>query len=138
MKIITTLIIVLALFLPGCTKFTNTLGAVQDATIKARATFQPVVDGICRDLSKQCKSERQVSFRPVATELEQKGACDAYEQCHQIRTHIISVFKHIAMLIADAELSSSIGDQDSADEALGKALELVAMIRDQLRMLGYI
>ena len=130
--------VVLAASLSGCVKFTNTLGAVQESTMKARAVFEPVVDGICRDLSKQCKQERQVSFTPAATELEVKGACDAFERCHQIRLHIISVFKHIAMLIADAEMSASIGDQESADAALGKALELVAMIRDQLRMLGYL
>jgi len=127
--------IILLLSLTGCTKFTDTLGSVQDAAIRARATFQPVIDGICGDLQKQCVEERRVSL--TSTELERKGTCDAYQQCHKIRMHIISVFEHIQMLIADAEMSSSIGDQESADAALGKALELVGMIRDQLRSLGY-
>lgn len=130
-------LILSVLLLSGCVTFVDTLGNVQEAAIRARMTFQPVVDGICKEYAQQCKNEKQAAA-VFTGELDQQLACDAYEQCYQVREYIISVFEHIQMLIADAEMSQSIGDSKGAEEALQKAVVLMGQIRDQLRQLGYL
>ena len=83
-----------------------------------------------------CKAERTVTL--VITDLERQGACDMFEVCDQVRQHMISVFEHIQMLIADANMSYAIGDSESAEEAIAKALILINQLREQLRQLGYL
>ena len=118
----------------SCTKFTDTLGTVQDAAIQARMTFQPVVDGICADFAEDCVGNEDM----LVTLAQNPDACEAYATCDEVRSHIITTFEQINMLIADANLSTALADSDGADEALGKALELIEQIRQQMRSLGYL
>lgn len=121
--------------------FHDTLGKVQDAAIAARMTFQPVIDGMCRDLAIQCRNEKSAENNHdevmFTNDLSDKVACDRFEVCDGIRMYVISVFEHIQMLIADANMSYALGDSESAEEAIAKALELIQQIREQMRALGY-
>lgn len=125
---------VLAISLAGCVKFTDTLGIIQDAAVNARMSFQPVIDGICKELAQECAA----AGSRMPTVDDSYDPCTAFEACDIIRSYIIDTFERIHMLIADANMSHSIGETKSAEEAVDLALALIHQIRDQLRSLGYL
>ena len=120
------------LALSGCMKITDTLGVLQETVAQTRSSMQMMIDPICREYAVACKAERNVML------ISDIDACEMFEACDTYRQHMIRVFEHINILIADANLSIAIGDSASADEVYGKILDLLQKLREQMRALGYL
>jgi hypothetical protein len=124
------LVLVFSLLLSGCIGFRSAtergLSYAHQAGEAALAAAAPVIDEECRRLVTRCVSEGR----------NRVEMCPEWSQCNSIRTSIAAAFKGLQYAVLDGTLALAVGDEDAAEKAVARALELLAELRRQLKELG--
>jgi hypothetical protein len=93
------------------------------AGVGLRETAFPLITAMCNDEISKC----EVSGDP---------SCPGYHKCKNARAKIAKSFVALQFAILDANAALAIGESDSAYEAVGKVLSLLADIRKHLSESG--
>lgn len=95
----------------------------QQAGVALRESGAPALDAICTKEARAC----------IAAGVQKPEDCPGWMKCNSYRSTIARALEALQRATLDASTALAIGDSQSADEAVGRAVQLLAQVRQSLK-----